>query len=201
MTDNHDQPAVPGAPQPLPGQQFPAAILPQSDYGTAPHPTGPYPGGPQPTVNLPQSEPFPASGPPSGPFPAAGPPSEPFPAAPQPNYPPQPRKPRNKPVIILTTLAIVFFFGTGTFAALWLVEQGDHKGTSSELQTVQGNLTKTADELKTAQAQKTQADLEKQRVLRDAEATKPCLDAAKALIRAFSEEEADKQYEVMIQKC
>jgi hypothetical protein len=196
MTENHDQPPVPEAPQPLPGQQFPAAILPQSDYGTAPHPT----------VNLPQSEsfpasgPFPVTGPPSGPFPVAGPPSEPFPV-PQPYYPPQPGKPRNKPVIILTTLAILFFLGMGAFAALWLVEQGDHKGTNSELQTVQGNLTKTADELKTAQAQKTQADLEKQRALRDAEANKPCLDAAKGLIRALSDEEADKQYEAMIQKC
>jgi uncharacterized protein (DUF3084 family) len=120
---------------------------------------------------------------------------------PQPYHPPLPRKPRNKSVIILTTLAIAFFLGTGTFAALWLVEQGDHKGTSSELQTVQGNLTKTADELTTAQTQKTQADLEKQRALRDADASKPCLDAAKALIRAFSEEEAEKQYDAMVQKC
>jgi hypothetical protein len=183
MTDNQDQRPGPEAPHPFPGQQYPAAILPQSGYRTEPHPSGP-----QPAVTFPQN----------GPLPAAGPPSEPFPVVPQPCH--QPRT-RNKPVIILAALAAALFLAMGTFAALWLVEQGDHKATSSELQTVQGNLTKTADELRTAQQQKSQADSEKQRALRDAEATKPCLDAAKALVRAFTDEEADKQYDVMIQEC
>jgi hypothetical protein len=190
MTDNHDQPPVPEAPQPLPGQQFPAAILPRSE-----HPAGQHPGEQHP------SEPFPVIGPSSRPFPMPGPVPVATGPFPQPYHPPQPRRPRNKPVIILASLAVAFFMAMGAFAALWLIEQGDHKGTSSELQTVQGNLTRTADELKTAQQQKSQADVEKQRALRDAEAAKPCLDAAKALVRAFSDEEADKHYEAMIQKC
>jgi pentatricopeptide repeat protein len=84
---------------------------------------------------------------------------------------------------------------------LWLTEQGDHKGTSSELQTVKDNLAKTKDELKTSQDEKDKAVAARQRAERDAENSKDCLTAAKGLVRASSEEEADKLFDEMIDAC
>nr|WP_157527529.1 hypothetical protein [Kibdelosporangium sp. MJ126-NF4] len=99
-------------------------------------------------------------------------------------------------------LAIVFFLGTGAFATLWLVEQGDHKGTTSELETVRANLTKTADELRSAQQARSQADTEKQRAQRDMENVKPCLDSAKRFAQgAFSEAEAEKRFDDLMLNC
>ena len=166
MTENQDRPPVTEGPSPFPGQQFPAAVLPTSEYPAAGD------GQPEPVVF-----------PPSGPFPAVQP------------------KPRSRATTVLTVLAVVFFLGTGAFAALWLVEQGDHKGTTSQLETVRTDLTKTSDDLKNAEQARSQAESAKQRTQRDIEHTKPCLDSAKRFVRALTEADAEKQYDDMLLNC
>jgi uncharacterized protein (DUF3084 family) len=130
------------------------------------------------------------------------PPSEPFAAQPQaPTYQPAPAKPRNKAVITLTIAVVLLFLTSGALGTLWLVEQGNHKGTTSELQTVKNNLGKTTDELKTAQDEAAKSNVDKQRTIRDMENNKPCLDAAKAYVRSLSEAEANKNYDNLIKAC
>ncbi|ONI76074.1 hypothetical protein ALI144C_35845 [Actinosynnema sp. ALI-1.44] len=192
MPDDQDRPSVSEQPPPSPGQQFPAAVLPTSDYqssGDSKPPT--HNSGPT------HLEPFS----PSGSIPAQPaidvaqqfPPSQPFPTTQS--------TPRNKVMTALIVLAVIFFLGTGAFAALWLVEQGDHKGTTSELQTVRADLTKTADELKGAQQARSQSEADKQRLQRDVEHAKPCLDSAKRFVRALTDADADKQFDEMMINC
>ncbi|MCE7005587.1 hypothetical protein LWC34_22565 [Kibdelosporangium philippinense] len=156
---------------PLPGEQFPAAVLPQSPYQEQQTPyqeTNPYLSGPLPAVGYPA---------------------------------PVPRKPRNKPAIVMSALAIVFFLAAGALGALWLVEQGDHKGTSGELQTVQANLAKTAKRLEDTESERIKAVSDKQRAEQNAQATKPCTDAAKSVIRSINEEEFRKGFQEMVKQC
>ncbi|RSM74347.1 hypothetical protein DMH04_40095 [Kibdelosporangium aridum] len=160
--------------QPLPGDQFPAAVLPQSPYVTTDPQT--------PSQGAPVQHP-------SGPLPTVA-----YPA-------PAPRKPRNKPAIVMTVLAIVFFLASGAFGALWLVEQGDHKGTNSELQTVRSNLSKTTKQLEDTERERAGAVSDKQRAEQNSAATKPCLDAAKGTIRSISEDEFRKNFQEMVKQC
>jgi uncharacterized protein (DUF3084 family) len=118
-----------------------------------------------------------------------------------PMFPPAPRKPRNKPVMILTIAVVFFVLAAGALGTLWLVEQGNHKGTTSELQTVKDNLAKTKDELKTVQSDKDAALAARQRLERDAENSKPCITTAKAFIRATSAADADKLFDQLIDNC
>jgi hypothetical protein len=159
--------------EPLPGERYPAAVLPGGEY----HPSGPIPVLP----------------PPSGPFPAQAPPSM-YPA-------PRPRKPRNKPVMILTVALVFFVLASGALGTLWLVEQGNHKGTSSELQTVRDNLTKTQNDLKATRESEANASNAQHKAERDAEINKPCLDAARAFIRATNAADAQKRWDAMIDVC
>lgn len=160
--------------QPLPGDQVPAAVLPQSPYAATTPQT--------PPQGMPVQHP-------SGPLPTAA-----YPA-------PAPRKPRNKPAIVMTALAIVFLLAAGAFGALWLVEQGDHKGTNSELQTVRSNLSKTTKQLEDTEKERASAVADKQRAEQSSAATKPCLDAAKATIRALTEDEFRKNFQEMVKQC
>jgi uncharacterized protein (DUF3084 family) len=129
------------------------------------------------------------------------PPSGPFPAMPPQLPPPAPRKPRNTPMVVLTVTAIFFFLTTAALGTLWLIEIGDHKSTSSELSTAQGSLTKTRDDLKAAESKQQAADLERQKTLKDVQAMQPCYNAARALLRAASEDDAKKRFEELVDAC
>lgn len=210
MTENQDRPPVTDEPAPpFPGQQFPAAVLPTSGYPAAgdgraePAAGAPVTTEPVFPQQFPPSQPFQAIDPPSQPFPVLGPPSQPVPVLGPPSQPlpAAQAKPRNRATTVFAVLAVVFFLGAGAFAALWLVEQGNHKGTSSELGTVRADLTKTADELKSAEQARSQAESAKQSTQRDLERTKPCLDSAKRLVRALTDAEAEKQYDEMMLNC
>jgi hypothetical protein len=168
--------------EPQVGDQYPAAVLP----------------GAQPTAVLagpeyPSSGPIPVS-PPSGPVPLP-PPGQ------QVTAPYSPRKPRNKAVVWLTTAVVFFVLAAGALGTLWLVEVGNHKGTSSELQTVQQNLDKTRSDLKTALSDKDTALAAKQRLERDIENNKPCLLAVKNMMHARTEDDFKKFADDVDQNC
>jgi hypothetical protein len=169
-------PSVPPAPavaysnEPVPGQQFPAAVLPGTDYDQ--HPSGPFP--------VPHSEPFPVQQPP-------------------PMY--VPRKPRNKPVLVLSIAAVFFFLSTAALGTLWLIEKGDHKSTANELSSTQNSLTKTKDDLKSAEGREQAANVERQKTLKDIQAMQPCFNAAKAFLRASNEADANKAFDQLIDAC
>jgi hypothetical protein len=176
--------AYPGDPhEPRVGDQFPAAVLPG-----APQPTAVLPG-----PGFPPSGPIPVA-PQTGPIPVP-PPSQPLPA------PYAPRKPRNKAVVWLTAAVAFFVLVAGVLGALWLVEVGDHKGTTSELQSVRDNLENAKGELKTALADKDSATAAKQRLERDAENNKSCLTSVKAMVRADNEQEFKKLADEVYINC
>jgi hypothetical protein len=141
---------------PLPGEQFPAAVLPQSDFGTV----------------------------------VAGPPP--------PYVPPTAR---NKPMITLAVLAVLFFLTTTAFGALWAIEQSDHKGTDSELRTVRDTLGKATTELETVRSRYSEATSDKLRVEANLKVVQACVAAAEAYIRATDEAEAEEHYDSMLEEC
>jgi hypothetical protein len=192
LGENQATATVPAPPQPASGDHDPVTRFD--------HPVGPsgaqVPGDPDSTVVLPGVQIPVAVIPgmePSGPLPIAAPPSQPFPAmAPPQPYVPVPPKPRNKAATLMVVLMVFFVLTTATLGTLYLVEVGDHKATSSDLQTTRDTLDKTKAELKTTQADKETAVAAKQRLERDAENSKPCLTAVKGMIHARTEDEFTK---------
>ncbi|MEV4317744.1 hypothetical protein [Actinocrispum sp. NPDC049592] len=183
---------VPYSSEPLPGQQFPAAVLPQTEFGQQP-PSQPFPAIPQvqPFPTTPQSQPFPAQ--------PTTPQSQPFPA--QQPFPAPPRKPRSKALVALSVAAAFFFLASAALGTLWLIEIGDHKSTANELHTTQASLTKAKDDLKSAEGREQAANTERQKSLKDVQNMQPCYNAAKAFMRANSEQEADKLFDQLIDAC
>jgi hypothetical protein len=147
--------------RPVPGEQFPAAVLPQSEFGPKP-PAVVHTGPPPPGV---------------------------------------PSAPRNKPMITLAVLAVLFFLTTTAFGAMWAIEQSDHKGTDSELRTVRDNLSKTTTELENARSLYSEATSDKLRVESNIKALQACVDAADAYLKATNEQDADKHYGAMLAEC
>jgi hypothetical protein len=152
-----------------------------------PAPQGqPLPGEQYPAATLPPSEPFPAQSPPSDPFPPPGPPPPQF-AAP-------PRKPRNKPAIVLAIVAAVFIAATGVLGTLFIVEQGDHKRTSGELGTVR-------DELDSAKQSATHAADELKRKTARIDQMQGCVSAALKYLEARTEAEAETLFDNLYDSC
>src|SRR5690242_16449044 len=80
-------------------------------------------------------------GPPSGGLPAQGYPSGPFPTQTYGAPPPLPPKPRRGNTMVALVVALVVLVGlAGTFTTLWLIESGNHRQTSSDLQNKEKEL-------------------------------------------------------------
>jgi hypothetical protein len=74
------------------------------------------------------------------------------------------RQKRNRPLIVLATLAAAFFLGMSAFLTLWLVEQDTSETTGSELQTVRDTLGTTLRELESTRSRYSEATADKLRV-------------------------------------
>lgn len=126
--------------------------------------------------------------------------------APVPQAPPVvPERPRRTAVVVLSIVAVLLLGGAGAFAALWIVERGDHDKATEQLSTRDKEL---SDEKKAHEGTKTKLG-ETDKAKTDAEAKvtalTPCAEAGKKLtqlaLSGASEEEGVKAGEAIVLAC
>jgi hypothetical protein len=123
-------------------------------------------------------------------------------------WPPAAPPPPRKSIVLPAVLALMLFLAAGAFVALWLVERGDHKATTGQLDDVRAEIVDV--EKKTGAARTAYSDAEKR--LKEAETGlaakkaetdkhKPCSAASRELYSAADGRALDAAVFLVLERC